>query len=166
MRRHGKQGHLVWRGQSRARHAGADGFADAEFFPKPAGRQHDAKFEDEIDVDVDLGDGGLAADRQGVGGIGVDDVVDADDQALQGGVAETVRHPHFGALGLGVLFVLGEGVVGDRRAVAVKAASSWACRASSAFCAASCSVVPPLAQPGTSGENTLEPSTSFWTTAE
>jgi hypothetical protein len=122
-RRHGEQRHLVWCGQARALHAGADGLADAEFFPQAAGCQDDAKFEDGINVD--LGHDGLAANRQGVGGIGVDDTVDAGDQALQGGsvelvsAAKAVDHARFGALGLGVPFILGEGVVGDRGAVAV-----------------------------------------------
>ena len=57
--------------------------------------------------------------------VGVDDAVDAGDQALQGGAvelvgaAEAVHHPRFGALGLGVPDVFGEGVVGDSGAVAV-----------------------------------------------
>ena len=111
------------RGQLGAVHAGTDGPADAEFLPQGAGDQHDAEVED--GVDLDLRDGGLAADRQGVSGIGVDDALDADDQTLQGGAvelvgaAEAMHHPRFGALGLGVPFILGEGVVGDGGAVAI-----------------------------------------------
>ena len=76
-------------------------------------------------VDLDLGEGGLAAQGQGVGGIGIDDAVDAGDQALQGGCAdpisapEAVHHPHFRALGGGVPDILGESAVGGRGAVAV-----------------------------------------------
>ena len=123
LRRHGEQRQLVRRGQVSAVHAGADGLADAEFLPQGAGDQCDAEVED--GVDLDLRDGGLAADRQGASGIGVDDALDAGDQTLQGGAvelvgaAEAVHHPRFGALGLGVPVVLGEGVVGDRGAVAV-----------------------------------------------
>jgi hypothetical protein len=58
--------------QASAAHAGAeDGLADAEVFPQATGRQHDTEFEDS--VDIDFGNGGLAAGWQGVGGIGVDD---------------------------------------------------------------------------------------------
>jgi len=70
-------------------------------------------------------EGGLAAHRQGVGGIGIDDAVDAGGQALQGGFVdpigapEAVHHPHFRALGGGVPDVLGESVVGGAGAVAV-----------------------------------------------
>jgi len=68
----------VRRAQAGLCQAGADGFADAEFLPQSAGGQHDAEFEDGIDLDV--GEIGLAADRQGVGGIGVDDALDGGDQ--------------------------------------------------------------------------------------
>jgi hypothetical protein len=64
LRRHGEQGDLVRRGQAGTVHAAADGLANAEFFPQTAGRQHDAEFED--GVDVDLGNGGLAAGWQGI----------------------------------------------------------------------------------------------------
>jgi hypothetical protein len=79
-----------------AAHAGADVLADAEFFPQTTGRQHDPEFEDGVDLDLSIG--GLAVCRQGVGGIGIDDAVDAGDQTLQGGAveligdAETVDH--------------------------------------------------------------------------
>ena len=71
------------------------------------------------------GEGGFAAQGQGVGGIGIDDAVDAGDQALQGGfvdpigAAEAVHHPHLVTLGGGVPDILGEGVVGDGGAVEV-----------------------------------------------
>jgi hypothetical protein len=39
--------------------------------------------------------------------------------------------------------------------------SIWACKASSAFNAASCKVAPALVQPGKSGKNTLYPSDDF-----
>jgi hypothetical protein len=109
--------------QAGAAHAGADGLADAEFFPQTAGRQHDPEFED--GVDLDLSNGGLAVGRQGVGGISIDYAVDAGDQTLQGGAvelvgaAETVDHAGFGTLGLGVPIIFGEGVVGDGGAIAV-----------------------------------------------
>jgi hypothetical protein len=110
-------------GQLGAGHAGADGLANAQLLPQAAGGQYDAEFEDS--VDLDLGEGGLAAQGQGVGGIGIDDAVDAGDQALQGGCAdpisapEAVHHPHFRALGGGVPDILGESAVGGRGAVAV-----------------------------------------------
>ena len=91
--------------QPGAGHAGADGLANAELLPQAAGGQHDAEFEDS--VDLDLRSDGLAA-ATGVGGIGIDDAVDAGDQALQAGAvdlvsaAEAVDHPRFGALGRGV----------------------------------------------------------------
>ena len=123
LRRHGKQRNLMRGSQAGAGHAGADGLADAQLLPQAAGGQHDAEFEDS--VDLDLGEGGFAAQGQGVGGIGIDDAVDAGDQALQGGfvdpigAAEAVHHPHLGTLGGGVPDILGESVVGDGGAVAV-----------------------------------------------
>jgi hypothetical protein len=103
--------------------ARADGLADAEFLPQGAGGQHDAEFEDGVDLDV--GQAGLAAAGNGTGGISVDDALDGGDQALQGGLvelisaAEVVDDLRFGALGLGVPDVLGQGVVGDGGAIAV-----------------------------------------------
>jgi len=95
-----------------AHQAGADGLADAEFLPHGTGGQHDAEFED--GVDLDIGEAGLAACGQGADGIGVDDALDGGDQALQGGfveligAAEVVDDLRFGALGLGVPDIFGE----------------------------------------------------------
>src|SRR5689334_24851714 len=107
-----------------AHQAGADGLADAEFLPDGTGGQHDAEFED--GVDLDIGEASLAAYGQGADGIGVDDALDGGDQALQGGfveligAAEVVDDLRFGALGLNVPDILGERVVGDGGAVAVR----------------------------------------------
>jgi hypothetical protein len=109
--------------QAGAAHAGADGLADAELLPKTAGHPDDAKFED--GVDVDLGNDGLAAGGRSIVCIGIDDAVNACDQTLQGGAvelvgaAEAVDHASFRAPGLSVPIVFGEGVVGDRGAIAV-----------------------------------------------
>jgi hypothetical protein len=123
LRRHGEQGDLVRGGQAGAIRADADGLADAEFFPQTAGGQHDGEFKD--GVDLDLGNRSLAAGRQGVGSIGIDDAVDAGEQTLQGGAveligpAEAVDDAGFRALGLGVPVVFGEGIVGDGGSIAV-----------------------------------------------
>ena len=122
LRRHGEQGPLVRRAQLCLRQAGADGLTDAEFLPQGTSDQYDTEFEGGIDLDV--GEAGFAADRQGAG-VSIDDAVDGGDQALQGGfveligAAEVVDDLRFGALGLGVPDVLGEGVVGDGGAIAV-----------------------------------------------
>src|SRR4051794_30934327 len=70
--------------------------------------------------------GGNSCDTGGgAGGIGADDALDGGDQALQGGfaeligAAEVVDDLRFGALGLGVPDIFGEGVVGDGGAIAV-----------------------------------------------
>jgi hypothetical protein len=113
----------VRRGQTDARHAAADGLADAELLPQAARGQHDTEFEDGIDVD--LANGGLAASWQGIGGIGINDAIDGSDQTLQSGAvelvgtAEAVDHAGFRALGLGVPVVFGKGIVGDGGSIAV-----------------------------------------------
>jgi hypothetical protein len=117
--RHGEQRRRVRGGEAGAGEAAADGGSDAELLPQAAGGQHDAKVEDGVDLDLaqaGLGRGAVA---------GLEHAVDAGDQAPQGGgaelvgAAEAVDHPRLGAPGLGVPAVLGEGVVGDRGAVAV-----------------------------------------------
>jgi len=108
-------------GEAGAGEAGADGRSDAELLPQAAGGQHDAEVEDGVDLDLAEADPG-----RGCGAVaGLEHAVDAGDQALQGGgvelvgTAEGVDDPRLGAPGLGVPAVLGEGVVGDRGAVAV-----------------------------------------------
>ena len=101
--------------------AAPDRRTDAEILPQSAGGQHDAEFEDLIHLD--LGDlrGSTARD----GHIFVEYAVDAVDQALQGGAVELVgtagilHDARLGALGGSVPGALGQGVVDDRRAVAV-----------------------------------------------
>ncbi|HEX6010233.1 MAG TPA: hypothetical protein VFY87_00220 [Geminicoccaceae bacterium] len=119
--RHGEQRRRVRGGEAGAGEAAADGGPDAEFLPQAAGGQHDAEVEDRVDLDLaetDLGGGSDAV-------AGLKHAVDAGDQALQSGgvelvgAAEAVEHPRLGAPGLGIPAVLGEGVVGDRGAVAV-----------------------------------------------
>lgn len=123
LRRHGEEGGLVRRGQAGTGEARADRLADAEFLPEPARRQHDAEFEDGLDVD--LRQRGRATGGERVSGIDIEDAVDAGDEALKGGVvelvgaAEAVHDAGLGAPGLGVPEVLGEGVVGNGGTVAV-----------------------------------------------
>ena len=102
--------------------AAADGRADAELLPQVAGGQHDAEFEHAVDLEVGDAGRGLVGDHAIAA---IEHAVDAVHQPLEGGAidligtAETMHHPGLAPLCLWVPNALGEGVVGDRRAVAV-----------------------------------------------
>ena len=88
LRRHGEQRPLVRRGQFAFGDAAADRRADAELLPEGLSGEHDAKFDDGVDLDV--GEAGLVGCGDGAGGISIDDALDGDDQALQGGFVELI----------------------------------------------------------------------------
>ena len=95
---------------------------DAEFLPQRAGGEHHAQFEHPLDLD--LGDvGRVTAGNRAV--IAIEHAIDAFHQSFESGAidligaAEAMDHAGFAALCVGVPDALGEGVVGDGRAVAV-----------------------------------------------
>ena len=105
--------------------AAADRRADAEVLPQPAGGQHEAEFE--YPIYLDLEDPLRRGVRDGRGGVRdapifAEDAVNAVDQALQCGAvelvgaAEIMHDPRLGSLGVGIPVVLGQRIIGDRRA--------------------------------------------------
>jgi hypothetical protein len=100
--------------------AAPDRRPNAEILPQLPCRQHNAQFEHPLDLDLRQR-GAAVGDRVA----GLEHPVDALDEASEPvavdliGAAEIVHHPGLGAFGRGVPGILGQRIIGHRRAVSV-----------------------------------------------
>jgi len=119
---HHEQRGLVRRGEIGPFGAGTDRGTDAEFFPQRADGEHDAEFKHALDID--LGDVGCGPGGNCTVAV-LEYAVDALHQPFESnaihliGAAKAMDHTRLRLLCLGVPDALGEGVVGDGRAVSI-----------------------------------------------